>query len=315
MSAKAVSVVIPAFRAAGTLKRTIDSCLADVAPHDIVVVLDGADAALEQVARSSVDGVRVVVLPAQSGAPTCRNVGLCLVATRYVMFLDADDHVEGGLLSAAVGAGERSRADLMLGSFSFEMPDGARQMMDVMRRYDDASREGIMRKWLSGDYTPPCAVVWRSDFVRSLGGWDQALAKNQDGDLIYRALMADARIALCRGGQGLYAQSDNPARITLTNTRRTLGSQLAVLDKIRARLDDLPFDPSYELGLAYYSVARLAFSGGFDDIGRAAETTARTLGLEGQPGSAPHHVLASMFGLRGKQRLASFVRRAIGGHA
>ena len=227
MAAGALSVVIPAYRAAATLKRTVDSCLVELAPEDIIIVLDGADAALEAVARSCAEGVRVVVLPAQSGAPVCRNVGLCLVNTRYVMFLDADDYVEAGLLTAAVVAGDRKKADLVLGSFAFEMPDGARQTHAVSRRYSDFSPGTIMRTWLAGDYTPPCAVVWRRDFVRGIGGWDQALAKNQDGDIIYRGLQANPRIATAAVGLGVYVQEDNPSRISLRNTPRASRSLIS----------------------------------------------------------------------------------------
>ena len=311
MAAGSLSVVIPAFRAAGTLKRTLTSCLEEIAPSDIIVVLDGPDTALEEVARSCDDAVRVLVLPTPGGAPVCRNVGLCMVETPFVMFLDADDYVEAGFLKGAVSSALRTNADLVLGSFAFELPDGTRLPVDVESRYADGSAATVLRRWLSGDYTPPCAVVWRTDFVRGIGGWDRTLAKNQDGDLIYRGLLAEPRIARTTTGLGIYVQADNPNRITLRNTARTLYSQLVVLEKVRARLPELDFDPHRELALAYYSLARLAFSGGFDDFGADAERTARNLGLAGQPGNRPHNMLASLFGLRGKQRLTSRLRSAL----
>lgn len=310
MAAGSLNVVIPAFRAVDTLERTVQSCLKELAPSDIIVVLDGPDAPLERVARKCSADVRVVVLPGPSGAPVCRNVGLCMVDAPYVMFLDADDYVEGGFFAGAMAAATRRNADLVLGSFAFEMPDGTRQLSKVTERYADRSPATILKRWLSGDYTPPCAVVWRTEFVREIGGWDRSLAKNQDGDIIYRGLLAGARVTPTKAGLGIYVQADNPNRITLNNTARTLYSQLAVLEKIRSRLPELGFDPHKELALAYYSLARLAFSGGFDDFGADAEHIARNLGLAGQPGNTPHHVVASVLGLRGKQRLTSNLRRA-----
>lgn len=303
-----MSIVIPAFRAETTLKRTVESCLPEVAPEQIIIVLDGPDAALERVARSSPAGVQVVVLPAQSGAPVCRNTGLGLVNTEHVMFLDADDYVEDCFLASATAAATEAGADLVLGRFSFEMPDGSRQTCYPRERYGTPDCGTILRRWLSGDYTPPCAVVWRSDAVRALGGWDESLAKNQDGDIIYRALMQGCSVTFSSGGQGVYVQDDNPGRITRRHNPRTLGSQLAVLDKIRARLPDLPFDPRKELALAYYSLARLAYSVDGDAVGAVAEDAARALGLAGQPGSMAHTALATVLGLRGKQRMASLAR-------
>lgn len=308
-----ISIVIPAFRAAATLRRTVESCLPHVPPRNVVVVLDGPDAELEQAALSCSPGVRVFMQPQSRGAPACRNLGLALTETPYVMFLDADDYIEGALLPAACRQARAAQADMVLGRFAFEFPNGERLSLDPAQRYGDLRRSTILRRWLLEDYTPPCAVVWRTEFVRALGGWDEALAKNQDGDIVYRALLRGAIVTSTMEGQGIYVQDDNPGRITRRNNRRTLESQHRVLEKIRAQLPAQPFDASIELSLAYYSLARLAFTIGVDDIGEAAERTARSLGLAGQPGGAAHALMASMFGLRGKQKLAGFVKRSLAG--
>lgn len=302
-----VSVVIPAFRAAATLRRTVESCLATLSPSQVVIVLDGPDAEMEHVARSF-PAVQVVVLPVNQGAPVCRNAGLNLVRTRYVIFLDADDYVEDGLLEAMAAAGDADHADLIFGPFAFEMPDGRRERHLPLQRFRDLSAGTVMKRWLGGHYIPPCAVLWRSDYVRALGGWDETLAKNQDGDIIHRALMNGARIAAAADGLGVYVQDDNPGRITRRHSARTLQSQLCVLDKIRVRLGDLAFDPSRDLALAYYALARLAYSNAEEAIGATAEGHARRLGFDGQHGSFGHVVMANVLGLRGKQRLARFVK-------
>jgi glycosyltransferase involved in cell wall biosynthesis len=309
--ASEISIVIPAFRAAATLRRTVESCLPYVPPRQIIVVLDGPDRDMEQAALSCAPGVRVFMTPRCHGAPFCRNYGLTLTETRYVMFLDADDYIEGDLLPSAVAAAEACGADVALGRFSFEFPNGERLTQEPRRLYGDLHRGAILRKWLIGDYTPPCAVIWRTAFVRDLGGWDEALAKNQDGDLIYRALLAGARATHAPGGQGVYVQDDNPGRITRRHDRRTLTSQFRVLEKVRAALPGQPFEAGTELSLAYYSLARLAFTVGVDDIGERSEDLARGLGLSGQPGTTAHNLVASMLGLRGKQKLSALVKRSI----
>ncbi|HRK23415.1 MAG TPA: glycosyltransferase family 2 protein [Beijerinckiaceae bacterium] len=303
-----VSIVVPAYRATGTLARTLLSCREAVRPPDLIVVLDGEDAPLEDVARTTIPGAKVVVLPAGSGAPMCRNTGLRLVSSPYVMFLDADDYIEGQLLASAAEAAGKDAADVVLGSFSFEYPDGRRDAHNPATRYEDLSCGTVLKRWLSGGYTPPCSVIWRTDYVRTLGGWDETLAKNQDGDLIHRALMQGVRITTAPKGQGIYVQDDNPGRITRKQTPRTLQSQIRALDKIRIRLEELPFDPQRELALAYYALARLGYNNGMDDLGAIAEAAARDLGLSGQHGSPGHVALASLLGLRNKQRLARFVR-------
>ena len=313
-----IGVVIPAYNSAATLARTLNSCLPHVDPHDIIVVFDGPDPEAEQVARDASGEIRIIVLDARSGAPVCRNEGLAHLDTDYVMFMDADDYVEGPLLELGSRTARLENADVVLSPFCFEMPDGSRQVFYPHGRYGALDRDTIVGKWLAGDYTPPCAVIWRTEYVREIGGWDEDLAKNQDGDLMYRAVLLGARVSTSAHGLGVYVQSEDPRRITRSNTRNTLASQLAVLERVRADLPYMRNAPEQELAKAYYGLARLAYDGEVDEIGRNAEKVARTLGLEGQPGTRTHEFLATVLGLRGKQRLMKFVRRSVGaiaGHA
>ena len=306
-----IGVVIPAYNSVDTLARTINSCLPHVDPYDIVVVFDGPDEAAEKIARDASDEIRILTLDERSGAPVCRNEGLALTDTDYVMFMDADDYVEGPLLELGSRTARTEDADVVLSPFCFERPDGSREVAYPHGRYGALDRDEIVGKWLSGDYTPPCAVIWRSDFVRKIGGWDEYLAKNQDGDLMYRALLHGAHVTASSEGLGVYVQSGDPRRITSRNTRKTLISQLAVLDRVRADMPKLRRAPCGELAHAYYSLARLAYDGDVDEIGRHAEMLARELGLEGQPGTPAHVVVASLLGLRGKQRLMKIMRRSV----
>lgn len=305
-----VSVVIPAYRAAATVTRAVRSCLASVDPRDVVVVLDGPDAELEAASRSC-PGVQVIVRPERTGAPACRNAGLALARTDHVMFLDADDYVEGPLFEDALRVAREAQADLVLGAFAFEWPTGAREARRPADLYGAPDNDVILARWLATRYTPPCAVVWRAAFVRALGGWDEGLAKNQDGDIVYRALMAHARVAFGNEGVGVYVQGDDPGRITNQQTPRAIESQFTVLEKIRMRLPVLSNEVGPALAFAYYTLARHAYTAHHDALGRRAELIARDLGLRGEPGDFTHTMLASMLGLRGKQHLTHLLRNAL----
>ena len=311
MAAQDITVVIPAYRAAATIGRTLDSCLRSLHPEQIIAVLDGPDPDMEEAIHAASPDIPVHVLPAGSGAPACRNFGLGQARTKYVMFLDADDYVEGEFLASVLHTAESAGADVVFGAFCMENPDGSRKWLSNVQRYNPLEPATIMKRWLVGGYTPPCGMIWRSGFVRDIGGWDEALAKNQDGDLVYRALMAKAVLAACEGGNGVYVLDDNPHRITRQQNAHTLASQAAVLDKIRVRLHELPFDPRPELALAYYGLARLAYLIWHDAIGADAEARARALGLKGQPGSFLHKLVAIPLGLRRKQRFGRFAHRLV----
>lgn len=308
-----VNVVIPAFNAAATIGRAIACCLQSVQASDIIVVLDGPDSDLEQAARSAGgNAIHVIVQPSQQGASACRNVGLQRVEHEFVMFLDADDYFDNSVLSSAVATAQAESADLVFGRYCFENPDGTHIPFNPADHYTPLNCGTVMKNWLMEKYTPPCAVLWRSNYIRDIGGWDESLQKNQDGDLILRALCANARLALSPGGRSFYVQGNNTSRITRRHSAGTLDSQLTVLDKLRARLADLPFDPSAELASSYYNIARLAYTRGHDAFGAKAEQAARSLGLKGHPGSGSHTILSSVLGLAGKQKLARGLRACLG---
>ena len=305
MEESVIAVVVPAFRAARTLRRTVESVCRQA---QTIVVFDGPDAAAESAIADL--PVEVQYLPAGSGAPACRNAGLAQADTPFVLFLDADDYVEGPLLLAACRAAEAAPADLVLAPFAFEYPDGSRQVCDPRLRYREPAAEPLLRAWLSELYTPPCAVLWRREFLLALGGWDEGVAKNQDGDLIYRALARRPRLAFSTAGLGVYVQDDDPGRITRRHDARALGSQLRVLDRVRDMATAQNYAVGAELARAYYTLARWAYTHEADELGARAEQAARELGLDGEPGPAAHRALSTILGLRGKQRLARFARSA-----
>jgi glycosyltransferase involved in cell wall biosynthesis len=86
-----VSTVIPAYNAAPTIARAIDSVLAqDYANKEIIVVNDGS----RDSTRSILDtyGTKIVVIDQPNrGAATARNRGVAEAQGEYLAFLDADD--------------------------------------------------------------------------------------------------------------------------------------------------------------------------------------------------------------------------------
>lgn len=86
-----VSVVIPAYNAAGFIRRAMDSVLAQTWPHrEIIVVNDGStDDTLRELATYR-DEIRIIDKP-NGGLPAARNSGIHAATGAYIAFLDADD--------------------------------------------------------------------------------------------------------------------------------------------------------------------------------------------------------------------------------
>ncbi len=93
-----VSVIIPAYNAAGLISETLQSVFAQTyRDFETIVVNDGSPdtAALEAVLRPFAD--RLVYLRQENrGVSAARNAGIRAAQGRYVAFLDSDDLWEPG---------------------------------------------------------------------------------------------------------------------------------------------------------------------------------------------------------------------------
>jgi glycosyltransferase involved in cell wall biosynthesis len=89
-----VSVVIPAYRAAHTIRRAVDSVLAQSQPADeIIIVDDGSPDDIAGAVRPYGDQVKYLQKP-NGGAGSARNAGIDVATGDLVAFLDADDYWE-----------------------------------------------------------------------------------------------------------------------------------------------------------------------------------------------------------------------------
>jgi glycosyltransferase involved in cell wall biosynthesis len=304
-----VSVVIPAWRATGTIGRAVRSCLDDTAAVDeIIVVLDGLDDELHAAVPDDAR-VRVLTQAQTRGAPAARNAGLAAASGEFVLFLDADDFIEDGLIASLVDAARE--ADLAFGPYAFAFPSGRRIPVNVLDTIRQPTVAHVLKAWFAGYYVPSCSVLWRTSFVRAIGGWNVGLLKNQDGELVWRACRAKARLALAAKGCGVYMQSFSPGRVSANRSRAMYEQQLALFTRVES---DLPrallSQVAAELGGMYYRLARTAYYNDVSDVGWQAERAARRLGAGDHDGTLPHRMVSRLIGLESKERFSARLHRA-----
>lgn len=113
------SVVIPLYNKAGTIRRTLESILAQSYPHfEIVVVDDGSqDDGAGIVAAMDLPAIRLV--RKENGGPgSARNRGIREARNPWIVFLDADDlMLEGALERFAEALEADPKADMVVGNF------------------------------------------------------------------------------------------------------------------------------------------------------------------------------------------------------
>ena len=303
-----VSVVIPCWNSSAYIEKTIKSVLNQKCViAKIIVVDDGSTDNSCDVVRqfgSSVD----LIASAHIGSAAARNLGLSLVSSRYVMFLDSDDWLREDAISEWILSGEKTQADIVFGPWSWVWPNG-RERPGYPEMIKIQSKNQLLGEWLCGKYIPPVAVLWRTVFIQNIGGWNNASKRNDDGDLVCRALSEDlVRISITDRGQGFYRQHSSPQRISTRRTFEAINSTIQALESLEEKIESLK-DPNLRLALAvaYYLRAREAFRLGWIDLGYLALAKSRRLGMKGHSGTLCHRAISSIFGLRGKELLAAIM--------
>ena len=123
MHPHAVSVIVPAYRASGTLPDCLKAIGASrLRPDEVIVVSDGGeDDETNRIAHSS--GARVVSLSRRVGPGGARNAGVSEARGDLLVFVDADVCVQPEAIGTLTGALERDpKIDAVFGSYDSSPP-------------------------------------------------------------------------------------------------------------------------------------------------------------------------------------------------
>jgi glycosyltransferase involved in cell wall biosynthesis len=299
-----VTVVVPAYRAERTICRTVDSLLSQQGVEvRIVVVVDGLyDRSVELLNSYPSDRLLVVVNETNLGAARSRNVGLSRANSEFVMFVDADDYVEGPLIPALVRHMRDAEADLGFGPMQIDFENENRRYPRFVPEWSSASE--LFRKWHGEEeYVNPTSVMWRTAYLREIGAWDPEITRNDDGELVMRAALKGARFVTSTEGQGVYVKhsgetmnhrADNMDSMLIVN-RKLLGMESAAVpaaEKYRACANH------------YFNMACHAYLADRDDLAEEALAAARSMGVTSR---GPLHYRIG-YSLLGPKRLVRFVR-------
>ena len=170
-----LAVAIPCYNAAPWIERAVNSALSQNCPDLIVVVVDdgSSDGSADLVRARFGDRVLLEAGP-NRGACHARNRGLAIAREQgadYVLFLDADDYLEGDMLAGAGAVAQAQDADMVLSDMHVEYPDGRR---DLRFHYaGHVTPRDLFFGWMHSRYVNPSGILWRCAFVEGIGGWDE----------------------------------------------------------------------------------------------------------------------------------------------
>lgn len=245
MTAPEVSVIIPAYNAAATLRAQLDALAAQVGapPFEVLVSDNGSRDATAAIAReySALPTVTVVDSSARRGPSAARNTGAAQARGSLLAFCDADDVVTAGWLAGMRRALET--ADAVAGAFEHRHLNSERAAAvswntDIPIRL--ASRPGLPAGASSN-------LAIRAHVFDALGGFDEALATCEDIDLCWRLQDAGYSMAFAHDAV-VHQRKRRGLRATYRQAVSYAEGTVALEAKHRSKLAPAPLPLTRETG-------------------------------------------------------------------
>ncbi len=180
-----VSVIVPAYRAASTIRRALMSVAGQtIKPDEVIVVDDGSDDGTHEAAlacRDDMAGMELkVIRQPNMGAGAARNRAIKEATRPILAFLDADDEWLPEKLERSLARMEGTD-HVLVAHNGWIVEDGQKTLIDGARRFSEGGNafHSLYRK----GYIDTCTVLARRDAVIAAGGFDETLPNAQDFQL------------------------------------------------------------------------------------------------------------------------------------
>lgn len=222
------SVVIPLYNKAHTIRRTIDSVLAQsFGDFEIIVVDDGSTDDGVEILQSINDHRIKIIHQANQGVSGARNKGVQCATFEYVAFLDGDDEWLPGYLNQACLAIEKYPHAGMICCARFEKVSGSdgkeiSSKIAVAKKYRD---QVLTVNYFENPhvFSHVSMTIIRKPFFYQAGGFSEGVSFNEDLAFLYTVGLL-APVVYCGIPLGVYwGGVQGQATANLSDQKRTIG--------------------------------------------------------------------------------------------
>ncbi len=188
-----VSVIMPNYNKGEFAAIAATSVLAQTHANVELIFIDdhsndGSEIPIGEMAVKD-ERVKLLSTPAsRSGGGLARNIGIKEARGEYIIFLDSDDYMDPQCVEGRIAAMKACETcDFIafpMGVF-YKIPGDSMLITNIPKSTPDLVRFVLRdQPWLIS------GAIWKSDFIRKLGGFSTSLISQQDADLHTRALIA-----------------------------------------------------------------------------------------------------------------------------
>ena len=236
-----VSVIIPTYNRADTVKRAVESVLGQTYSNIEVIVVDdcSSDDTKKIIESISDDRVSFIRLETNSGACVARNKGVENASGEYIAFQDSDDFWHPDKLEKQVSFLEKGEYDFVTCGF-YRISNSSRTEIG----FHDCNIDPI-KNWcelLDNNWVSTQTILCKKSCFEKIS-FDRSIKRYQDWDLALQAATCFKMGSLNEGLVDVYLQEDS-----ITFNVKNYEAKLAVISKHEK--DVLP--SSNEMKAQYY---------------------------------------------------------------
>lgn len=194
-----VSVIIPAYNAAKTIERTLNSVLAQTYTNiEVVIVNDGSKDDTELICKNIASRDKRVNVYSQKnkGVSEARNMGLSKASGTYIAWVDADDTIEAAYIEELVSGMMKAKADMIVSGYTLEFSNHSirSKHIDYMQPHIRMEAKDCIPRLIEDGYIHP---LWNKLFVRAKikKGFDTNRSIGEDLDFVLNYLTNDSTIS------------------------------------------------------------------------------------------------------------------------
>jgi len=281
-----ISVIVPAFRPADFADlRSSMAANADVAAEWIVVDDGSGHDHAALFSDLAAEGVRIMSLPENRRQAAARNAGLASARGEWVKFLDADDRLDPGHLAALLAASDASaRPEIIAFSSTCHVHPSGPKTMNLSWQGLAEIPEAQLERMIAAPFLSHCGPLFPRALLQRLGGYDESLCTDEDGDLLIRVLQAGARFRAVPGVFYHYQHHDGAGRVSRDDSPAKLAARRRVCEKVIAAAGPGGLSPGLRRALAQrLDRIALSFWRSFPQEARMVLSQARALAPNYRP--------------------------------
>lgn len=307
------SILIPAYNAEAFVTQAIESALEQGPEVEVIVVDDGSSDGTVEKIRAFEGRIQWETGP-NRGAPCARNRALSLARAPWVQYLDADDYLMPGKVTAQLSVVDaQPEVDVLYGRETIEWHGHGeiRQTWSPIRAPRDPW--ALLAGWQLPQTGGP---LWRRQALLDVGGWTPDQPCCQEHELYLRLLLAGKVFAYDEAAKGAIYRRFDTGTLSTKNPAQVRTERAKIENRLEAHLDSIGAmtpDRQHAVDQARFEMARSAWPRDRAEARRYHDAIRSQRFMPTEPAApAAYRTIYKVGGFEMAERIAALLRQLKG---